>query len=286
MSRTNAIIGWPTLRSRLTLSGGAWDAANGYGLDNLTDDDLSRVARSVDDAPASTKVAWTLDQSRAARLVSIVGHNCPIDSTMRVRMWSDLAQTQIVFDSGTVDVWPRIYPSSALEWEDDNWWTGRYTAEELAGTTWTRPIWLQRNILHRTGLIEIWAEGIGQLEIGMLDVAQGHQLEVNFGWGSEHGHELRSVLKESDGGGRSVRRRASARRFSGSVEMPRDEALGWWSEFVRQGDLTIPFVWFPFPGEPVHWLRTCWLAGLASPDLMSMSRAGAETVPFSFEEWL
>jgi hypothetical protein len=85
------IFGWPLFSDvgvtyTPALSGGSWLAA--LPLTNLQDSRLHRVARSTDDAAASTKFGIDLGVARAVRLLALVGHNFSSAATVRHRGFS------------------------------------------------------------------------------------------------------------------------------------------------------------------------------------------------------
>jgi hypothetical protein len=282
-----AIFGWPRWTDKVTLTGGSWNST--YPRDNLKSLPLARVARSTDATLGSTQVIGTLDQARGVRLLALVRHNLTLAATFRLRLYSDAARTVEIYDSGTISVWPPVYPTASLEWEDDNWWTGAYTADELAGQQWVRPIWLGRLYVARAFLLEIadTANPAGFVEIGLLEVAQGWQTTVNMAYGYQEGWRFRSASVEALGGGRYFDRRDKPRLARGEINyLARNEAMSRYFEMLRQQDVTEPLLWFPFPDETIHWLRTVWLARLVDPGLMAFTVHDRNTAPFALEEML
>lgn len=194
---------------------------------------------------------------------------------------------RIVYDSGIEDVWPVVFGTGDLEWEDDNWWTGKYSEIALEGRTWNRPFYLGFNHLCRTILVEIVDPGnaAGHVQVGMCEIAQGWPLGVNFDWGAKYGHRFRTLTSEAFGGAKYFTRRNKPRVFQGAVSsMNRDEALTRMFDGFDQADLDTPFLWFPHPDEPLHWLRNTYLARLTDPGLFSYANFDADGVPLSLEE--
>lgn len=282
-----AVVGWPRLTSVVTLTSGSWNAT--YPRDNMKVLPLARVARSTDATLASTQVIGTFDRDRPVRLFALVRHNLSISAKYRLRLYQDAARTILLLDTGWVDVWPEVYPSGQLEWEDDQWWTGKYSEDEIAGYTWTRPIWLGQIYLSRAFLLEIddTTNAAGCVELGLLEIAQGYQVTYNVAYGYQEGWRPRSTAVEALGGGRYFDRRDKPRVARGEIKyLPRDEVMGRWFELVRQQDVDQPFLWFPFPDETIHWLRTCMLARLVDPGLIAYSVYARGDVNFALEEVL
>jgi hypothetical protein len=282
-----AVVGWPRWTSKVTLTGGSWNAT--YPRENMKSLPLARVARSADATLASTQVIGTLDKDRGVRLFALVRHNLSLAARYRLRLYQDAARTILLLDTGWVDVWPEVYPADQLEWEDDQWWTGKYSEDEIAGYTWTRPIWLGQLYLARAFHLEIddTTNADGFVQLGLLEVAQGYQVRLNVRYGYQEGWRPRSPAVEALGGARYFDQRDKPRVARGEIKyLPRDEVMARWFEIVRQQDVVEPMLWFPFPEEEVHWLRTAMLARLTDPGLLTYSVHARGDVAFSLEEVL
>lgn len=281
------VIGWPRWTPDVTWSGGSWSAT--YPVANLGLLPLSRVARSSSAATADTQFIGTLSASRPIRALALARHNITVGGRMRVRLYGDAARTIMVFDSGWFDVWPEVFPYETLEWEDDAWWTGKYTAAEIAGYAPTRPVWLGAVYLARAFRVEIddTANPAGFVQIGLCEVAQGWQVSVNPSPGYAEGHRFRTEVAEALGGVRYFERRDKPRVARGTIEnLSRDEAMARGFELHRQADLDQPFLFFPFPDETLHWLRTAFVARLVDPGLIAFSSFNRNSFPFAVEEVL
>lgn len=285
-----AVLGFPRWTDKAVVAEdtGASSAAN-YPASNLNTLPLAQVWRSASAAVANTKFVATLDKQRSVRLLALVGHNCSLAATVRIRLYSDAAAAALLYDSGIVDVWPVVYPFGALEWWQDNWWTGKYTAEEIAGYRWTRPFWLDQIYFTRTIRVEISdpTNAAGYVECGLFEIAQGTQATVNFGFGASYGFRFRTASVEALGGAKYFERRDKPRVFKGEVQhLPRDEAMSSWFELHRQLDLDTPFLWLPNPNSTVNLLRECFLARTIDPGLLAYASPGRDRIPISLEEVL
>jgi hypothetical protein len=281
------VIGWPRWTDKVTWSGGTWEAA--YPRNNLGVLPLARVARSVDLDTDNTQFLATFDKQRPVRLMAIVRHNISLNGRVRIRLYGDTAETDLLLDSGWVNVWPEVYPYETLEWEDDAWWTGTYTLDEIAGYQPTRPFWFGRLYLTRAIRVEIDDPGNpdGFVQIGMAEIAQGWQPSFNFSLGYAEGFRFRTEETEALGGVKTFDRRDKPRVARGELQyLPRDEALARGFELLRQADIDQPFLWFPAPDERVHWLRRVMLARSVDPGLIGYAFPLRNTVPFNFEEVL
>lgn len=282
-----AVIGFPRWTHLATWSGGGWLAA--YPSSNLGSLPLARVARSTSAATANTQVIVTLDKARPVRMLALVRHNISLSGRLRLRFYSDAARTVLVHDTGWTDVWPIVYPYGTVEWEDDRWWSGRYTPEEIEGYPWLCPVWLPQPYVARAVHVEIddTANSAGYVEVGMVEIALGWQWSINFGHGAQHGYRFRSRAVEALGGGKVFDARPKPRIWRGEVDqMPADEAMAQAAEMLRRLDLYTPVLWLPEPGNPIHWPRTAFLARLTDPGLMAYVIGDARRVPIALEEVL
>jgi hypothetical protein len=281
------VIGWPRWTDVVTWSGGTWETD--YPRTNLGVLPLARVARSDDATTASTQFLATLDKQRPVRLMALVRHNISLVGRVRIRLYGDTGETDLLLDTGWENVWPEVYPYETLEWEDDSWWTGTYTAEEIAGYQPTRPFWFEQFFLARAIRVEIddTTNAAGYIQIGMCEISQGWQPSFNFSYGYQEGFRFRTQETEALGGVKTFDRRDKPRVAQGEIQLlPQDEALARGFELFRQADTDQPFLWLPAPDEQIHWLRRVMLARAVNPGLITYSVFARNTVPFNFEEVL
>lgn len=194
-----------------------------------------------------------------------------------------------IYDSDWFDVWPPVY-GDAVEWEELNWWTGKYAEQEIIGYRPTRPIILDKMYLAKCITIEVddISNTNGVIDIGMIEIARGWQFAVNFSTGAQFGFRFRTREVESESGVKEFDRREKPRRFSGRIDMAdRDETMEHAFEDLRQNDLDTVFLWVPHPTDPKHWLRDTFLARNVDPGLFEYVDAVDQfTIPISIEEVL
>ena len=280
-----AVIGFPRWTELLSLAGGSWAAA--YPLANLKTLPLSRVARSADATVASTQLTATLSPARPVRLVGLCRHNLSLAARSRLRLYQDGGLVTLLLDTGWTDVWPRVYPLGAVAYEDVHFWTQTYAAEDLAGYPWHLIVWLDRVYYTAAVLLELDDEtnAAGHVQAGLLEVAQGWQVSVNFRFGAGLGWELRSEPERAEGGVEWTERRPAPRRFAGEIDyLPEDEALanGW--EAIRRYDRVVPWLLVPRPASPEQYVREAFLARWAEPGLLSFAAPRRRSLPLSMVE--
>lgn len=281
------VIGFPRWTQKITFDADGATAAANYPVSNLGSLPVSHVWRSASAATANTKFAGTFDKERGVRLIGLVGHNLSLTALVRVRLYSDTGLTTVVYDSGWIDVWPAIYPYGTLEWEDDRWWTGQYTAEEITGYRWTRPFWLDRLYLCRGFRVEFndTTNSDGYVQCGLCEMAQGWQASASVSLGAQLGFRFRSLSAEAIGGGKDHERRDKPRVLRGEINlMPHDEAMAYAFEQQRQLDEDIPFLVLLDP--TTLSIRESFLAKNVQPGLITLATGDADRVPISFEEVL
>lgn len=181
-----------------TLSGGSYSA--GAPLNSLLDRDVGNVARTTDTLAASTQFTAALSQLRPIGVVAIIRTNCGRAATYRVRIYTDAGLTALVYDSGTVDVWPAwMYPRGSVEWEDPRFWDGRPATEDLPYFSSDVIHPLASNVLGRYIKVEFSDSGnaAGYLEFGRLFVDDGWEPVWNISRGNAVGHEDLSTIAQT-----------------------------------------------------------------------------------------
>lgn len=166
-----------------TLTGGSWSA--GLPLANLQSRDISLMARSADALAASTQFVADLGALRTVRVLALIGSNCSVDATYRVRVYTDAGLTDLEHDSGTLDVWPAwMYAAGVLAWEDPRFWDGRPLAEDIEHLSSDVIYPLPVAAVGRYVKVEITdtANSDGYLEFGRLFVGEGWQPTYNMGY--------------------------------------------------------------------------------------------------------
>jgi len=293
MARTgHAVIGLGSHRSITTFGadGASYDAS--YPVTNLGALPLAKVARTASAAEANTKFTGLFSGTVGLRLLAVGPHNMlpGTDPTYRLRLYSDAGLSVEVYDSGAgIPVWPAVYDSLSLEWEDDQFWTGTYADSQVANWDSWLPIWLDAIYLCRGFRIEFSdsSNADGYLQFGLAEPALGWQVSRNIAFGAQYGFRFRSTSRESDGGSKAFRRRRAPQVWEGEIRLlDRDEVMTRHFELLRQADLVDPFLWFPHPEEPLHWPRTVWLARNVDPGLASLAAPGRDTIALKLEQVL
>ncbi len=193
---------YPNRTDTSTLSGGSWDAS--APLTRMQDNRLKVIARSNDLLPASTQFQITLDKDRQVGGLALVNHNFTTDATWRVRAYTDAGLTQLAYDSGQVNVYPAFATPLELEWEDDNFWSGKPLEENIEGLTQTAIDLLGGvTVTAQYWLVEIFdsTNPSGFVSIGRLFIGANFLNEtLNANIGATSGIENRTRAFETPGG--------------------------------------------------------------------------------------
>lgn len=283
----NAVFGFDRWTEDFTFSGGSWSGT--YPVTNLNVLPLSRVGRTADAATVSTQWTATYSSGANVQLLGFVNHNASIDGLFRIRLYSDTGLTSLLHDTGWLEFWPIVYPWGSLPYGHASFWTGKYSAREIAGYNATRPVWLSQSYTVKGIRVEVDDTGNedGYFQCGTFEIAEGYQLDINFVYGAQYGFRFRTQEQEALGGVKYFERRSKPRVFKGEVQYSgRDEVLSRAFEMLRRHDLNIPLLWVPNPDDTSHFLRNSYLARITDPGLFSFAVHNRDTMPIALEEVL
>jgi len=115
----SVVVGYQNRIDEATLSNGSWQAP----LTNLQLRRLQAKARSTNATLANTKFDVQLVEGRVLGIAALCTHNMSVAAKVRVTLGTTLGASDVL-DSGWVDVWPALYSSLSLDWEDPNYWFG------------------------------------------------------------------------------------------------------------------------------------------------------------------
>lgn len=210
------LIAYGNVADLAVLSGGA--PVSTMPLENLQDPQLGVKWRSLSLAPS---IKATFGTTQIIRVVSLAHHNIKVDGRIRIRAsddpdfpvqavgavgspmglslmftYSDGGVT--VHDTGWIDVWPAVYNTDDLEWEADNWWSGKFLQEDIDAYN-TFSIILPENARVTHWLIEIEDAGNtdGFIEAGRLFMAPTWQPVYNANYGATLGWETNTEVQQA-----------------------------------------------------------------------------------------
>jgi hypothetical protein len=244
----------------VAFSGGSWVAT--LPLANLATDPLYRVARSTDDATASTTFDVDLGTARTINVVAIPRHNLQSAATIRVRGSTVANFASTVYDSGVVDVWPEQWPPNVLPAGHPNAATRKLTNAQIAQRRWA---WT--HVLPAPAVARYWRLDIddttntdGYVQLHRLVLSPGYQPSVNPKWGFEFGFESETIKDKSLGGSYLFDERATRRVLRGGfATMHNDEALAVLQEMKLELGLAKQVFFIHDPADTYHMARRSFL---------------------------
>jgi hypothetical protein len=208
---SNTIIGYQNRIDAATFAAyGSWSTT--LPLTNIKTRSLSRKARSTNATNSSTKLRFSLDSARVIGSVAIVNHNMQKDATWRYRVYSDSGYSTLVYDSGTINVWP-LMPYGSYEWEDDNFWDLQLSDEEIALFTKTLTYVPDTIASAQYYQIEFFdsTNTDGYVELGRIFVGAIYQPTLNMSLGASIGDETNTIVDVALSGAEFFDRRTSYR---------------------------------------------------------------------------
>lgn len=283
----NCMIGFPNRADVCTLTGGAWTM--GLPRANLQNRILGKVARTIDDAVASTKFDINLGAPKHTRLLALANHNISLDGRYRVRGSSDPTFATSDVDTGWNDVWPAVYPDGTLEWEDENWWDRRYSLEEIQGY---KP--LLTVILPVPYALQYWRVEIddvtnpdGYLQFGRLFIGPAWQPAYNHSYGLTNAWETTTTVQTAVGGAEYFNEGPTFRVVRFSLDwLSQDEALAKAFEMDRRAGIHKEVLWIQNPSDTVHALRLRFLGRLRELTPIEHPYTNTNKKPYQIKELL
>ena len=279
---------WPMIGDDATLSGGSWETT--LPLTNLQTDDLSAVARSTDDANASTIIIVDHGAAKYVGVVALSRHNLRSAATWRIRHGPNASGTSPVYDSGTIACWPEQWPTGVLPVGHPNAATRLLTDAQIDALN------PPRDVVHvfaqasaRYTRIEIFdsANADGYVQIGRLTCAPLYSPTYNFAVGSESGFDDGTVV------GRTLdrvkffdvkpRARTLALQF---VNLPEAEALTVVADMQAELGVSGQVYVIPDQSDTYYMQRRAFLATLRQLSNVQLAAAGYASVPLVLDEVL
>ncbi|MCA3068634.1 MAG: hypothetical protein ING73_17180 [Rhodocyclaceae bacterium] len=270
---SNVIIAFPNIADapKTTLSGGSWVAT--LPLSNLQDEILGTVARSTNLLLASTQFDMTIDKPRAVRVVGLIAHTLSRESKYRLRSYDDAARTIVLTDTGWQDVWPAVYSISVLEWEDDPFWDGKPSSEELGSLNPSLIFRLPATSSSRWWRFEFddQTNAAGYIDAGKLVLSSQWEPSRNMLPDASLGVIDRSELYEAIGGTTYASRRSVKRVATFSLlGLGKDEMLQKAYEIKRQAGKTQEVLFIFDADNATHLQRTAFLGRITDEDPVSI----------------
>jgi hypothetical protein len=260
---SNVLIGFPNRADASTLSSGSWQAT--LPLSNLKHRTLGKVARSTDDALASTK--FDIDMNTTTKPIDVlafVNHNLSLQAKFRIRASTVSNFATTTYDSGWTDVWPQVYTiETIISWYSESFWSLKYTQEEIEG--YTRSL---IHILPSTQVSRYWRiefddtlNSDGYVQIGRLFLSQLWEPSENAANGAlTLGWETDTDVQKAIGGAEYFQKRTPRRVVKFTLDvLTQDEALANAFEIQRRAGIDQEVLYIHDSADTVHQLRRRFL---------------------------
>jgi hypothetical protein len=262
---SNVTLGFPNRIDSSTLSGGSWVA--GLPLNNLKTRTLGRVARSTDDALASTKFDIDLTTTtKRMNVFALVNHNLSLQAKFRIRVSTVSNFATTTYDSGWLDVWPQVYTVQTVDWLDENFWSLKYTQEQIEGYTTAFIHNLPTGLTSRYWRVEFddTTNADGFVQAGRVFIGPTWSPEENVANGAMSiGWNTDTDVQRALSGSEYFQSRTPYRtvRFSLDI-LTQDEAFGNAFEIQRRAGVDQEVLYIHDTTDTVHQLRRRFLGRL------------------------
>jgi|GEM_PF-523510 len=279
----NGFIAFPNRADAATLSGGNWL----IGLDALKDPVLARVARTADCDPAKTVIDLELAHIDPVRIIVVCAHSMNLDGRWRVTGYGDAGRTQLLYDSGDMAVFPRIFSWRDLRWGDSNFWGGKVAAEDIDLYPRNAIHILPSHKRYRWWRIALSnpTNPMGYLDIGRLYMAPGWMPQWNFTLGASLSHETDTVMDQALDGHEEYDRREPRRVVTISFDnMDLIEGVNQAMALQRRAgvDRDLFFCWDP--GNPLLLQQRSFLGNLRALSPLDFPFVGMTSMGFEIKE--
>ncbi|CDH43862.1 hypothetical protein [Candidatus Contendibacter odensensis] len=276
----NVLLGFPNRIDEAALAGGSWNAA--LPLTKLQNRVYAAVARSANALTTSTQWTVTLPTARVSKLVVLAAHNLSELAQWRVTAYSD-AFTTVALQSPWTDVWENV-PTSLLEWENDNFWTIKPSAEDIARYTPLAILTLSAAVSTRWLKIEIadTANSAGYVQVGRCLICDQWQPTVNMNYGHALQYESDTTVERALDGTEYFNRQRGRRvaRFA-LAWLNEDEAIARVLGMQRDSGIDGEIVFIDDPDAVMYRLERRFIGRLRQ--LSAIEHPYFETYQNSFE---
>lgn len=283
----NCFLGVQNRIDESTLSGGAWSST--LPLTMLKTSIITDVARSVNALTTSTQFVIALTKARLIKCISLIGHNMlPSTAPMfRIRGYSDAGLTTQLYDSGTLPVWSRTYPTTALNWEDSNFWDGLPQNEDVSGYTFN-----VSHILSTMTVAQYWkielidsTNSAGYVQLGRVFISGGWQPLINMSVGASIGWETTTRVSRARAGAKyfDVKPQYRVARFS-LDNMSVDEGYASAFDIKRVSGLDKEVYFIYDPANTLHQYRWSFIGTLRELSPIEQPYNAQTKTSFAVEE--
>ncbi len=250
---------WPNYIDDAVVSGGSWVST--LPLTHVQDDRTSVVAKTTSLDPAATQFSITLPKRERLQVLAIYAHNLSATATIRVRVYRDAGQTDLIDDTGWQNVWPVLYGLDDVIWGNDNFWNRRLSEDDRQKYTPLTPVLFEERLLGSSLHVELLdiSNPDGAIMLGRVMPADVWQPIKNLDWNVSHGYDSGTQITRAG----DLKRTGYARRVTPKrtvqfqlSNLTEDEAFLRLHRLQRTQDIVgeILYLWSPVP-SPTNFAR-------------------------------
>lgn len=233
----------------------------GLPLTNLQNRLFARVARSTNAQTTSTQFVIDYGKPQRINIFALINHNISVTAKIKIES-SEQSNFSVIQDTYYGDVWNGVANSywdiDALEWENDNFWLGSYSQEDIAGFTSisTQILDSFRSARYLRVTIEDTLNTDGYVQIGRVFSGPSIQPIANYSYGSGFSYETNTAIETALNGAEYFDVREPLRAFRFTLEMMKDmEAYGSFLEIIRRAGIHGEIFVIPDPEDAFNGLR-------------------------------
>lgn len=193
---SNVLLAWPNnIDSAISVTGGLYTSS--LPLSNVRNRVLSKRARTVDTAESSSTFDIRLKGEKVINAFAIASHNITTGGSIRLRFYSNETQTELLHDSGIIDVWPALFSTDQLEWEFSNFWDGTVSEDDAKDITPLFTYILTAVLIPVSIKVEIFDTGNpdNYVEFGRVFIGESFQPFVNMQLGANIGFSINTEIE-------------------------------------------------------------------------------------------
>lgn len=273
------------------LSGGDWVDSDTIKLSNLQTPYMSEIARSASAEAEDTQFVVALDRTRQIGGIALGAVSVRPDATWRIRIYDDAELTELVHDSGEMDLPGVIVDSTELEWESDNFWEGIPDDFDDIFRGGVDLIYLPgENVIAQYVLVNLYNETHpkGYIDIGRLMVGTRWSPLHNYSYGSNSlSFEDQTDEEESRNGTKFFHDRNMRRVFGFAFQyLPDVQTIRDIYHMATRARRSRQIVVIPFPDDPPTFHREAFFGTLRQIPALQREFFGTVNTEFLIEESL
>lgn len=277
-----------------TLSGGSFETS--LPRSNVISDDIRAVARTTNDANASTKLIFDLGAAKQVGAVVVYNGNWSLDSTYRVRASNDAGFSTVRYNSGWKNFPGFVVPWGLIPYGDPDFWTATLNNRLLSEYPRSMIEIIPEAQKYTGGLSRYWeiayddtSNADGYHDYGYAMIGPTWRASINYGENNAKSVISLSDVSESLSGKRAWQERGVRRKWSASFGwLDNDESFYTQLRLATKQRDSRPVFIVPDEDDVLHLQMRSFLASMKTlPEIQQLLMlADKNSTALSFEEWL